>query len=132
MLKIQKITTFAVPVNVSLPTDKPGQTNDGDFTARFKHCSDEEYLAVLDGLRDVGDEGDLPRMRDFVKYKRDKLRELLVSIEGIGDTNGTAYPPDEQLDIVFGDLVMTLATFDAFVGGYNTAPAKNSKRSPKR
>jgi hypothetical protein len=132
MLKLSPITSFAVPVKVSLPTDTPGKTNDGDFTARFKHVSDDEYLAVLDGLREVGDEGELPKMRDFFRYKREQLSELLLSVEGIGDDNGTPHAPALQRDLVLGSLVLVIATFNAFVDGYNTAPAKNSKRSPKR
>jgi hypothetical protein len=137
MLKLTQTSTFATTVKVRLPTERPGVFNEGDFTARFKFVEPDKFLEFVDGVREVGEVDDhgnrqLATTLEITQYQREVLGQVLEGVEGIGDGNGTAFEPDKQKEMVFAHLTLLQATFDAFFSGYRAAPAKNSKRSPKR
>lgn len=138
MLKLSQISTFAVPVFVRLPTDEPGKFNEGEFTARFRFVEPDQFLEYVDGVRNVGEADDdsgvrgIPTTKEITEYQRKVLGEVLDSVEGIGDGHGSAFEPEKQKALVFSHLALLQSTFDAFFAGYRAAPAKNSKRSPKR
>lgn len=133
MLKLIKTDTFAARVDVSLPTDQPGKNIEGDFVARFRYVAYEEYMDLVDGLQAaVSPEDGAPTIRGILAEKRAVLDKVLVSVEGIGDSEGNAHPADAQRKLVLDNFTMINATFDAFNKHYVGADGKNSKRSPKR
>lgn len=137
MLKLTPIATFATTVKVRLPTEKPNVFNEGEFTARYRFVSPERFTEIMDGIREIGSEDEegnrqVPTTREVTNYQLSVLDEVLDGVEGIGDGDGTAYEPSKQREMVLSNFALRVAVFDSFFSGYRAAPAKNSKRSPKR
>jgi hypothetical protein len=130
MFRIPKSETFAVTVQASLATDRPGRYAEGSFTAVFKRPSTDRYIEIIEGLRDIV--GDGMSVRKVVEYKADVMRETLDRVEGIGDEAGKELPPEDQLRTVLETLPLLNAAFDAFAEAYTGSAAKNLKPSPNR
>lgn len=131
MLKVRTTPTFAATIDISLATDKPGRTNDGSFDCQYKYVDKERYAEILDQLRQLVAGGDVSAGA-VIRYKSEALGEVLTCVKGlVDDETGQPFEPEEQMQLVLGQLPLLNGAFDGFIANYAGAAAKNSKRSPR-
>ena len=108
----KRIETFAVNVNVEMPSDDPRKPIKGSFTAKFKHLTKDQIRELQDDLaaKTVTDEQFLDR--------------YLVSVAGIGNEGGEL-SAEEQRTLVYSEPVLTLAVVQAFFAGITGARKGN-------
>lgn len=131
MLKFKQTQTFAATVDVRLPTERPDEYAEGSFTAHFEHVPKARYTEILDHLQTLATGEGGVQVSDIVAYKEETLGGVLKRVDGI-EVDGRALDPADGRTLVLAELPLLNATFDAFIGNYSGAAAKNLKPSPRR
>lgn len=131
MFKLKRIKTFAATVHVSLPTEVPDKTQEGQFVAHFKFVDTAQYVDGLSRLK-ASAQDYAAGLVEVLQLKRELLEEVLVRIEGIGDEDGNPLPAEEARAAVLDSMPMLNQTYDAFLTHYQGAPGKTSKPSRTR
>lgn len=102
-MKLTQTSTFKRTVKVTLPTDKTDVYRTESLVARYNLLDDDEQKS-LEGLN-----------------VREQLDKVLTAVEGVGDDEGNAYPPDEALSLCKRHPIVSLALLHA----YNEAVTKD-------
>ncbi|EMT5435850.1 hypothetical protein WMR10_001399 [Stenotrophomonas maltophilia] len=119
MLKLKKTATVSRPVKLRLPTDNPDTFNEGTITVGVKILTKEQ-------LKDLA---------DAEIHDTEYLRQILVSVSGLGDENGNPIEGDEALAEVYTGPWSTYlqnAILQDYWEHYGDVRVKNSKPSRGR
>lgn len=119
MLKLRRSNTVGRQVKVRLPTENPNTFVEGTLTAQVR-------IKTKDELKQFADE----ELSD-AEY----VRELVASVEGLGDEDGNAITGDKAIDeVVSGPWsnYLTAAILQDYFEQFGEARVKNSKPSRRR
>ncbi|QHB72927.1 hypothetical protein [Stenotrophomonas sp. 364] len=116
MLRLKKTTTVAMPIKLRLPTENPDSFNEGTITAHVKILTKDEMKSLAEA--ETAD----------AEY----VDKLLVSVEGLGDEDGSPINGDaalEQMRRGPWSTFLQAAFLQAYFEQYGDARVKNSKTS---
>ncbi|MDO5625010.1 MAG: hypothetical protein Q4G71_10000 [Pseudomonadota bacterium] len=119
MLKLKKVDTVALPVDIRLPTEKPGEFNTGKITAHVRIRSRDQVRELTE--RELSDE--------------EVIRELVTAVDGLGDAEGNPVTGDAAIAEVTSGAwsnFLTAAILQAYFDQYGEARVKNSAPSRRR
>ncbi|ENE1253401.1 hypothetical protein ABM187_003624 [Stenotrophomonas maltophilia] len=119
MLKLKKVAIVCRQVKLRLPTDTPDAFNEGTITVGVKILTKEK-------LKDLAD-ADL--------HDTEYLRQILVSVSGLGDEDGNPVEGDAALAEVYNGPWSTYlqnAILQDYWEQYGEVRVKNSKPSRGR
>lgn len=119
MLKLTKTATVARPVKLRLPTDNPATFNEGTITVGVKILTKEQ-------LKDLA---------DAELHDTEYLRQILVSVSGLGDEDGHPIEGEAALAQVYTGPWSTYlqnAILQDYWEQYGEVRVKNSKPSRGR
>jgi hypothetical protein len=131
MFILSRKPNFSTKVEISIPDDI-GRSNQGSFTATFRHVTLKRYLEIVAGLQSL-----LPQnpnqfdLEQIFAYKQKVLKDELVSVEGLGDEEGQLPPQDQRLFVlgespIPGSMLALNATYDKYLEKLQEQKAKNS------
>ena len=101
MLRLARTNTVHLPVELRIPTDQPNVFATGSIQCQVKILAREEVKALQDGP--IEDE--------------EYLRKILVSVTGLGDSDGKAIEGDAALEEVFNGAFFAFLQ-PAIIGAY--------------
>ncbi len=119
MLKLKKVAIVCRQVMLRLPTDNPDTFNEGTFTVGVKILTKEK----------------LKELADADLHDTEYLRQILVSVSGLGDEDGNPVEGDAALAEVYSGPWSTYlqnAILQDYWEQYGEVRVKNSKPSRGR
>ncbi len=119
MLKLSKVITFSRQVKVRLPTDNPAVFNEGTITVGYRVKSKDEIKDLA--ARELSDQ--------------EYFDECVVSVDGLGDSDGNAISGDAALTETRSgnwSTYLLQAIISDYFEQYGEARVKNSKPSRGR
>lgn len=124
---------FAEKIDVRISGDRPGKMITGSFTVTYRRLDADGYAGIVKQIQELSrreKEGE-DFTSDLIQMKRDTLDDVIVSVEGIGNSQGV-YPADVQIELVKSKMHYLTPAFERFMRGHNEAPLGNSKALPRR
>jgi len=119
-LQLTKTDSFALTVQVSIPTADPKKPITGSFVATFKYRNRAEREELIEAMKDG-------QLSDAAFFESDVLK-----VDGIGGENGETLTSDQQKAAVLERVELCQALFATYWEHMSGAAAKNSRTSPRR